>query len=182
MGLFGGGDDIQPELINLDPIAQAALDQNIKDATTKTAEDYQKESMQGVHSQPIDSQSIQQKEQAMGGYEPGISGAIQNRYKGIVGENLQALKTKAQLQSNETQAMRLQKAHVFHTAKLNIDAENKRRIFEAQSANDNARNAALAGIIGVVFTVAGAALGGPAGAAVGAGVGKAVAPGQKEIK
>ena len=174
MGLFGGDSDVKAEQVNVDPAIVEALKKNTDAAANTSADDYSKRSMQGIGGPSDNSAQVAQSEKALGGDEPGISGAINQRYQGIVGEKLAALGNTAKLKGYETAANRQASAMQMQTAHNNILAENRRRQKEANDANENARGAALTSILRVAGTVVGAIFGGPAGAAIGGAAGTAV--------
>ena len=149
--------------VNVDQKTNDALRANTEAAASTTGEQYGQQAMQGIGGPSDYSAQMAQSEKALGGEEPGISGAINQRYQGLVGERIGNLANSAKLKGYETKANRLENARVMQQAKSNIVAENRRRQLEADQANERARNGALASVLGIGAMVAGTLLAGPAG-------------------
>lgn len=176
LGLGGGGSsDVKPELVQINPETQEALKKYSKEASETSVGDIASKLQKGVATAPADySKMVAQKEQALGGYEPGISQAIQNKYKAIAGEHLSGLADQAKMKAFEIKAANLGQASKLQQAKTNIDAQNAQRVQQAEQANARARSSALASILKIGGTIAGAAIGGPTGAAVGGAAGELI--------
>lgn len=152
--MFGGSSDVKADLVHVNPQVAEALKKNTDEAATKTAADYESASMAGIGGPTNYSTQMAQSEKALGGEEPGISGAINQRYQGLVGEKLSSLGNQARLKSYETAANRQASAMQMQTAHNNILAENRRRQKEANDANENARNSALASVLKIGVAIA----------------------------
>jgi hypothetical protein len=161
-GLFGGS-DVKPDLVQIDQQTLTGLDDLSKQASQQSVGAVEQGLLKGVGGPKDYTQQIAQQEKALGGYEPGMSGAIQNKYKSLAGEGIERLKTQAKLKSFDMKSQQLQRVGDLKQAKNQIDAENKRRQYEADLANEQARNSALASVLGIGAVIAGNALAGPIG-------------------
>lgn len=172
MGLLdflGGGEEAKAKLVTVDPSIQADMTKNRDQVLNKSTDDYSKESMAGVDGPKDYSSQVNQSEQALGGSEPGMSGAINQRYQGLVGEKLNSMSGQAKMRGFETKSRNLETVNKFDQAKQNIDAENKQRQLQADNAAAHARNSALSSVLGIGAMVGAAALTGGAAAPLLAG-------------
>lgn len=175
----GGGGGAKAQKVELDPRAKESLEKYSQEAGVRSAQDYAAESMKGVDQGPSDlSAQMQQREKSLGGYEPGIGQAIEQRYRARASEGFNKLKNQAELTGYATKAERLQNAAAMNQAVNNVNAQNQQRQNEADAANKRARSSALGSVLGIAGAIAGnmiaPGVGGSVGAAAGSMIGSSI--------
>jgi hypothetical protein len=119
----------------------------------QSAENIQKDLMKGVSGTEVMDQPI------MTGNEPGMSRAIQSKYKSMLGEDLSRIKTGTELESRQKQVSNQARAMSFNIAKKNARVNNAARMMEAQVAEESLRNKLLSNVLGGAGQMIGYGLG-----------------------
>lgn len=168
-GIFGGGDDVKPELIGISPEADRKF-KTLENAADKSTASFGESANRGVGGKVS-----AQNEKALYGYEPGMSKAISARYSGLLGQDLERIKSQGKIAAYQDKAKAGESAQMVRDARTKIDLENKQKILQANIANEQARSSVLSSVLGLAGAAVGFALGGPAGAVVGSGAGSSLA-------
>lgn len=174
LGGGGGGSSVKAETVNIDPETLKAYDKFSSEANQTPVDKLAEQANQGIGEAKDYSKQTEAREKALGGYEPGIGRAINQRYQNLASEGLSKLKNQGQVRAFEQKAQNIQTAQAMKQARDNVNMENQRRVREADMANQRARSSALSSVLGLVGTVAGAAIGGPVGASVGGTIGSGI--------
>lgn len=175
--LGGGGDEIKPVEVPLDPVTNQMIDENVL-ASRVSVPDIAARNLAGTseaaYGQLASPEQFARQQTAFG--MEGTGQALQARYSQQVGDDLSRLSTATQYEAQIERAHKLSKAQNYLKARQNIKTQAYARQMQAYQASQAARASVISSILGVAGTVGGAMIAGPAGAAIGGSVATAMQP------
>lgn len=102
-----------------------------------------------------------------------VSSAIANKVRSRYDEDLKSIQNLDRLKSFTKQSENVQQAKMLGIGRLRVDQMRTAAIAQRRMNEEAQRSAVLGSVLGLGFTIAGAALGGAPGAIVGGAVGNA---------
>lgn len=167
LDFLAGGDEYQPQTVNVDPATNALIDKSGADAQ-KSSGDLAKESMQGTG----DTNFLAG---AKGVGNVAMSGALQNKYQKLAGDQMQELGARQGFLADQRKADRLQQSAQMAYARQQVANQNYARQIQAYNNQVAARAGVLSSLLSLGGAVVGFYAGGPVGAVAGAEAGKHLA-------
>lgn len=158
---LGGDDAPAPTFVQPDANTERLMGQGADEAL-RSPDQWAQDATAGIdqirdRAMPTGDQ-VAQQQQGLAMSPTGLEGALAARYSRLAGQDIDAIKRKADVQARMKRADRLQESSVAYQGKQQAMAENYAQLMEANIANQRARAAVLQSVLGAGGMMAGHAM------------------------